>query len=223
MCGRFYLEAEMLALESEFDILDQGLDLSPRYNIAPSTNILTITQLDQKNQVEFMRWGLVPFWSKGIDPRYSMFNARAETLTSKPAFKKPFKRSRCLIPASGYYEWRTEAGVKQPYAIAREDGKLLALAGVWDSWHDDKTQINSCTIITKEACPQLADLHERMPVVISHDAYNDWLDPAIEDTDYLHNLLRYSDTMDFAYWPVSPAVNSPRHDTAELIKPLSEN
>lgn len=217
MCGRFYLQADILALESEFDIHDHGLELSPRYNIAPSTNILTIIQRDQQKQAEWMRWGLVPFWSKGIDPRYSMFNARAETLSSKPAFKNPFKRTRCVIPVSGYYEWRQASSGKQPYAIAREDGKVLALAGIWDTWHDDKITIQSCSIITQQATGSLATIHDRMPVVIQPAAYSHWLDPSLDNTDELTALLSEDNAIPFTFWPVSTAVNSPRNDGPDLI------
>ena len=155
MCGRFYLAASKEQIGQTFDVDLGQLKLQSCYNIAPSQQILTITQNQQKKQAQLMRWGLIPFWSQGIDSRYNMINARSESIQVKPAYQRPFKRTRCLIPASGYYEWKKEKEQKQPYCISRKDSGLMAFAGIWDSWKGPSETICSCSIVTTSAVPPL--------------------------------------------------------------------
>lgn len=221
MCGRFYLEADRQTLLSEFALSESTETVTPHYNITPAMNIDCIIQEDDQNRLVRMRWGLVPFWSKGIDPRYSMYNARAETLQTKPAFKKPYTRSRCLIPVSGYYEWHEASGRKNPYAITCHEQSIVALAGIWDRWHDEKVQIDSCAIITKEANPQLSCIHHRMPVSIHPMHYADWLNPNITDPDALEPIMFVNDSINLSYWAISSSVNSPKNNSVDLLQPAS--
>jgi putative SOS response-associated peptidase YedK len=152
---------------------DQQLIFEPRYNIPPTVDIPVIRFADGKRRLSMMRWGLLPPWTK--DPKKSplLNNARAETVAEKPSFRSAFKKRRCLIPASGFFEWKKEGQLKQPFYFSRPDDKPLAFAGLWETWND----IESCTIITTEANELMAPIHDRMPVVLGDNDYATWLDP----------------------------------------------
>lgn len=207
----------------------------PSYNVTPSRPVLALrVGSDGGRELTALRWGLIPGWSKGPDHRYSMINARAETVASKPAYRAAFKHRRCLIPAEGFYEWRTEGRAKQPYFIHRRDGAPMLFAGLWEQWQPpDGAPVLSCTIIVTAASRVIAPIHDRMPVVISAGAIAAWLDPAYSDSDGLQTLLRPPADPDQAPpppppadwdWmlhPVSPRVNSPRNDDPGLLEPLA--
>jgi len=221
MCGRFYLDENKIDIEQSFDVDLNQLDFQSRYNIAPTQQLLTITQDQQGKQARRMRWGLIPSWSNGIDSRYNMINARAESIHVKPAYRRPFKRSRCLIPASGYYEWKMEKEGKQPYCITRKDNELIAFAGIWDTWESKSDKIQSCSIITTHANQSLEAIHVRMPVIISAERFDSWLDPTIENEEKLRGFLEPFQVPDLIFWPISKAVNSPKNDYPEIINKLS--
>jgi putative SOS response-associated peptidase YedK len=162
-----------------------------------------------------LHWGLVPSWSKGLDKRYTMINARAETVASKPAYRAPFRRHRCLIPADGFYEWHEENG-KQPYYIRRVDKTPLAFAGLWDHWDDGEgDHIESCTIIVCAVNKLMRPIHERMPVILKADLFDAWLES--DDTDYMQALLQPYEETDLEMYPVSRKVNNPKNDYARLL------
>ncbi|MCA9086991.1 MAG: SOS response-associated peptidase, partial [Planctomycetaceae bacterium] len=157
-------------------------DLTPRYNVAPSQSVgvIRVTHAGHREFVA-LRWGLVPAWS--LEPRtaYSTFNARAETVADKPTYRHAFRRRRCLIPADGFYEWRTVGKRKQPYCIAPTDGQPFAFAGLWERWERDGTVVESCTIVVTTANATIAPLHDRMPVILARADEALWLDPALTD------------------------------------------
>lgn len=220
MCGRFvqYSDPEVYASRYDLDIL---CETKPRYNVAPTQEVLAVRRTcDGRRELAPLRWGLVPSWSKGPDSRWSMINARAETVHAKPAYRNAFRHRRCLIPAEGFYEWRqTDAG-KQPYLIRREDAAPFAMAGLWETWHGDEEQhIESCTIIVTSANELVGPIHDRMPVILPPQSHAAWLDPDNRDTDALTTMLAPTDPEGWTLHPVSRAVNSPRNDHPGLIAP----
>src|SRR5262249_23720667 len=166
MCGRFTLRSSAHALKEVFPLFD-GPDPEPRYNIAPTQEVLAVRQLPQAARPEFvrLRWGLIPHWADDPKVGYRMINARVETAASNPAFRTPFPQSRCLILADGFYEWKKTDGSKQPFYIRLKDDKPFAFAGLYDHWHKGEP-IDSCTILTTDANDLMQSLHDRMPVIL---------------------------------------------------------
>ena len=215
MCGRYSLTTPNPAqLRARFPI-GESIQLQPHYNIAPGTDVVAVTtDRDGAARGELLRWGLVPSWSKDSTGGFKMINARAETLMERSAYRLPFERFRCLIPADGFYEWQAVEGEKrkQPFHITRADGDLFAFAGLWSVWHRGQPdELRSCTIITTTPNELVAPLHDRMPVILPPEAEPVWLThdtpiPALEEL--LHGLP--SERM--AARPVGPAVNDVRID-----------
>lgn len=225
MCGRFGLShtwAEMLAA---YALTSAPLNLQPRFNIAPTQPVFAITSSSEGrgNIATHFQWGLVPSWAKDPAMGVKMINARAETVAEKPAFRAAFRRRRCLIPASGFYEWQTQkGGPKQPFWIAAADGGLLTFAGLWESWlSPDGGELQTCTIITTEANDALRPIHHRMPVILAPADFAAWLDVRDEThTAAASALLRSAPDEITAAQPVSTRVNNVRHDDARLIEPV---
>jgi putative SOS response-associated peptidase YedK len=222
MCGRFvqYSDPEIYARHFDAPTL---FDAKPRYNVAPTQQVLVVRTTDEgTRELVPLRWGLVPSWSQGPDSRYSMINARAETVDSKPAYRSAFKERRCLIPTEGFYEWKKMGPAKTPFLIRRKDSEPFGMAGLWETWHgkDDET-IESCTIIVTAANTLVRDLHDRMPVIIAPEDYAAWLDPENKDTDALRALLRPSEPTPWTLRRVSRKVNSPKNDGPELIESVA--
>lgn len=225
MCGRYFLEATLEEIEALVGPLAEADRLAPRYNIAP-TQPVPIVREDAlgERHLKLVHWGLVPSWSKGPDPRFSMINARAETLAEKPAYRAAYRYRRCLVPASGFYEWRpTGRGRKQPYAIARRDRAPLAMAGIWEHWMGaDGSELESCSIVVTAANATLAPIHERMPVILDPADFDHWLDRNHQHTADLDALLRPCPDDWLETWPVSRDVNNPQHDGRALIQPETD-
>ena len=209
MCGRFVLSSDGDRLADHY-----GLDTVPvfsgGYNVAPSA-LLPVVRLGPDKEAAVCHWGFIPHWVK--EPAVIPINARAETLTGKPYFRDAFKRRRCLVPANGYYEWRAENSRKQPYFIRMAGADLFSFAGLWSSWQGPDRPVESCVIITTSAKEELADIHDRMPVIIAPEDYDVWLEDGGQE------LLRPSAGEMEAY-PVSSRVNSPRNQGEALIQPL---
>ncbi len=223
MCGRFaqYSNPDDLALPFGLETVD--LDEPPRYNLAPTQPVLAVRLAadQQRRELVRLRWGLVPFWSKGPDSRYSMINARAETVASKPAYRAAFAKRRCLIPADAFYEWQPGSDGKQPYAIRREDRAPFAMAGLWEHWvGEDGAGIDSCTIIVTEANALLAPIHDRMPVILDPSDYGTWLSIDAEEQKALQRMLVPADPSGWEAYPISRAVNKPTNDAPELLAPV---
>ncbi len=219
MCGRFVQYSDPEVYAAEFD-LDTLCEATPRYNVAPTQAVLAV-RLSGEGRRELipLRWGLVPSWSKGPDNRYSMINARAETVATKPAYRNAFKHRRCLIPAEGFYEWKAEQSGKAPYLIRREDRAPFAMAGLWERWHDaGDNALETCTIIVTEANTLVRSIHDRMPVILPPADFAAWLDPENKYLDALSAMLKPIGPARWTMHPVSRKVNSPRNDGPELVE-----
>jgi putative SOS response-associated peptidase YedK len=221
MCGRFTLTTDLTTLKGVFYLQNNIFGYIPRYNIAPSQIVLAITGSPAGRNAHMMRWGLIPHWSRDIQPGYKMFNARAETIDKKPAFRESFHQRRCLIPADGFYEWKNTGGRKQPVRITIPGKPVFAFAGIWDSWFAPTGEkINSCSIITTSASEMIRAIHERMPVILgSEQEHRNWLESGREDI--LKSLLRPYDGAIEVY-RVPLLVNSTKLDGPGLIASLKE-
>jgi putative SOS response-associated peptidase YedK len=209
MCGRFTLAAPGEALAEEFDLEDVP-EVVPRYNIAPTQPVLVVRARRSGRRAEPMKWGIAYPPSRGRKPPL-LINARAETLGERPAWRDALWRRRCLIPADGFYEWKDEGDHKQPHLIARADGGPLALAGLWQPRFTPEGQ-PSCTIVTTRPLPPIADLHDRMPILLDRAAYALWLDEEAPRDDVVKLLLTPSLPHGMVARPVSTRVNNVAHD-----------
>ncbi len=223
MCGRFTLRLSPVELTEIFQLLREP-ENRPRYNIAPTQPVVVVVNDDGFREARPMRWGLIPSWSKDEKIGARLINARSETVAEKPSFRAAFKRRRCLIPADGFYEWKKlSAKAKQPYFIGMKNGDPFAFAGLWEQWTGpDEKPVESCTIITTEANELLADLHNRMPVILAEEDYDRWLDPKVQDADALQSLMVPYPAKEMHTYPVSTLVNSPKNDVAECVKSVED-
>lgn len=224
MCGRFNLitDAKALAdfLELAEDILT-GVPLAPRYNIAPSQNILCVLSPQSGHRiVSMMQWGLVPFWARDPKMGSRMINAKAETVAIKPAFRAAFRSRRCLIPATGFYEWQRQPDRRQPYMVRARSGGLFAMAGLWERWGKDEATLETTCILTRAANDVVQAVHERMPLILPPESFALWLNPEVRDVSELQPLLE-SDIGDLEAFPVSTKVNNPQNDQADVTWPLT--
>ncbi len=220
MCGRYTL-VEVNGLQRRFALEEALPDAPARYNVAP-TQTLPVVVRHSPNHLEWMRWGLVPFWAKDPTIGSRMINARAETVAEKPAFRNAFRSRRCLVPASGFYEWKREANGKTPYYIHLPNAPLFAFAGLHETWRDAQgTAMQTYTIITTAANDLMAPLHDRMPVILHEEDEDLWLDPDATEPERLLPLLRPYPAKAMAAYPVAPIVNSPRNDAATLLEPAA--
>jgi putative SOS response-associated peptidase YedK len=231
MCGRFVQVSSPELLIDQFGV-DEAPDppLPGSYNVAPRAAVYAVRDRvvddDRRRYLSELRWGLIPSWAK--DPKIGdrMINARAETVTDAPAYKRAFERHRCLLPADGFYEWQGQGKGrrKQPMFVHRRDGQPMALAGLWAAWRDrsdaDADWLRTCVIITTDANQTLAPIHDRMPVVLDERHWEEWLDPNAQDLGSLQRLLVPApDDLVVAY-PVSPLVNKADNDGPELVEPF---
>lgn len=216
MCGRFNLLVAPAQLQQHFQ-LNRLRDYEPRYNIAPGQKILSIVQLeDGSYKAVYLWWGLVPSWAKERNIGHRLINARAETIAEKPSFRAAFQKRRCLIAATGFYEWRQTDHGKQAYHIARPNRSLFALAGLWEHWEQGGETIYSCTIITTGANELIQPIHQRMPVILATDQYRTWLNPDSRQAD-LQQLLGIDSYDGLTVNPVSDWVNNPAHDDKNCL------
>ena len=225
MCGRITLSTDKDDLQSRWGFIDPSgvLDLiKPRYNIAPSQNSPTLMVKEDRRVLVMMRWGLVPFWAKEPSIGYKMINAKSETLTEKPSFRKPFKEKRCLVLADGFYEWeKTDKKNKVPYRFVLKNRQPFAFAGLWDVWKTPEGDtLLSFTIITTRANELMERIHDRMPVILNEKDEAKWLDPEFKDTDKLSSLLQPYPSEQMVAYKVSTIVNSPKNDTPSCIEPV---
>lgn len=221
MCGRYSLTTAPEAMRRLFATTGALPNYPARFNIAP-TQTAPVVRLDAagSRELALLRWGLVPSWSKGMDRRFSMINARAETVATKPAYRGPFRDRRCLVPADGFYEWKSEGGAKQPYRFTLKDGGLFAFAGLWDRWQDPTGgTVESYTIIVTTANELVRAVHDRMPVILDSAARDRWLDPQAKPAE-LTGLLKALPVETMTSTRVSRRVNSPANDDAACIEPI---
>uniref|UniRef100_A0A7C2NT10 Abasic site processing protein n=1 Tax=Schlesneria paludicola TaxID=360056 RepID=A0A7C2NT10_9PLAN len=223
MCGRFNLRLSPGELQ-EFFSLFRVPEFPVRYNIAPTQEVVSIRHDDQSRRVaEFLKWGLVPQWAKDPSIGNRLLNARSESVAEKPAFRNAFRRRRCIVPASGYYEWpETKSQVKQPWHFYRKTGEPLALAGLWERWMSPTGQtLETCSLLTTEPNPFVAHWHDRMPVLLSDDQIDAWLDPSLTDVSALQRFLVPCPDDWLAADAVSTFVNSSRHEGPECLSPVA--
>lgn len=220
MCGRFVQYSDPEVYASQFE-LESICDARPRYNLAPTQSVLAIrVSGGGTRELVPLRWGLVPSWSKGPDSRFSMINARAETVATKPAYRNAFRHRRCLVPTEGFYEWKTENGVKTPFLFRLRDALPFAMAGLWETWQGQNgDEIQSCVILVTDANQLVRGIHDRMPVVLPSASYSTWLDPENTDAGALLAMLVPADPEPWTRLGVSSRVNSVRNDGPELIEP----
>ncbi len=219
MCGRFTLSSKARILAEYFGI-ELQYELKPRYNIAPSQEILVIRQLpESKPDFCLMRWGLVPCWQKEEEIGTKWINARCESIHEKPLFKKLFQQKRCLIIADGFYEWQATHRLKIPYFINKKDHQPFAIAGLWDHWENKEGKsIDSCLLLTTDANPEVKSIHHRMPVILQKAQYSTWLNQENTKIEMLKSLLRPYLPQDLISHQVSTYVNSPKNDTTQCVE-----
>ena len=227
MCGRMTQTTDPAVVARIFDAEvhadPEAADTQPRYNVAPTSQLTIVRQrVETGRRVEPVRWGLIPSFARDAKGSARLINARAETVASSPAFRTSFRSRRCIVPSDGFYEWRRTGGPKQPFFLHPPDGAVLAMAGVWAAWKDPATGlwVPSAAVITTDANRVVAAIHDRMPVLLPREAWDDWLDPATDDTDFLLSLLvpAPDDVLDM--YPVSARVNDVRNDDPGLIVPV---
>jgi putative SOS response-associated peptidase YedK len=237
MCGRFVSSSPPDELARYFDVEKvEESALEPSYNVAPSNDVYVVVESGGVRRLDTFHWGLIPFWAKDPSAGNKMINARAETVAEKNAYKHALKKRRCIIPADGFYEWKKIPGqkAKQPYFIHRADGEPMAFAGLWEVWRPKKSEeegtgesdesdngiIRSCTIITGQPNEKVADIHDRMPVMLPPTAWEQWLDPENDNLETLGKLFVPAPASLIAVHPVSTAVNNVRSKGAELADPF---
>jgi putative SOS response-associated peptidase YedK len=221
MCGRFVADIFPGLLGTIYN-LTAVPQLPPRYNIAPSQDVAAVRESTTgKRELVLLRWGLVPHWAKDASIGTKMINARSETAADKPSFREALRRRRCVIPASGFYEWQRDGKQKIPHYIHPRDGGVLSFAGLWEPWQaPDGAPFESCTILTTRANQLLAGLHERMPVILGADVLDRWLDRQLTDPHHLADLFRPCPAERLTEHVVSSRVNRPGFDGSECIAPL---
>jgi putative SOS response-associated peptidase YedK len=226
MCGRFNLRTPAAQLAAFFDIVfDPPLQaaLAPRFNIAPSQPVLIVRGQAGRNAATLVCWGLVPGWAKDPAIGNRMINARGETVAEKPSFRAAFRHRRCLVPATGFYEWQRIGGQhKQPWHIHHPDNRPLAFAGIWENWEGpDGSSLQTCAIITTEANSRMAPIHHRMPVILRPDDFATWLDPRSDHHDQLESLLVPCPDETLVTSPIDTWVNRPANEGPDCLRPAS--
>src|SRR3569623_1132848 len=226
MCGRFTRSKDYFSHHADQRaFLDQlGLDFSapiaPSYNVAPTQQIAAVRAGENdKHEPVTLRWGLVPGWADDLSIGSRMINARADTVATKPAYRNAFKKRRCLIVADGFYEWQKTGKAKHPFLVRLKGGKPFCFAGLWERWNKGEAPVETCTIITTDANKLMEPIHDRMPVILPPDAYNLWLDVAVQEPERLMPLLRPYADAELEALPVSTLVNSPKNNSPECVEP----
>jgi putative SOS response-associated peptidase YedK len=231
MCGRYTSKKNPVDIAEEFHAANLVPDdRTPDFNVAPTREVPVVRaqkpaddaehdqRLGERRELVRMKWGLVPFWAKDPKTGGRMFNARVETVASKPAYRSAVKRRRCIVPADGYYEWKKlDGGKKQPYYMTPQDGSSLALAGLWEIWGEDENRLTTFTIITTASAGHLEEIHDRMPFLLPPTAWEQWLDPSVEDVQTLleHPDLARADALELR--PIGPDVGKVSNNRPDLI------
>ncbi len=218
MCGRFQLSVKGKEISERFNVEVFNEMYSPSYNCAPSQTLPVITN-SRRDVLSFFRWGYIPPGANLSKPGLGLINARSETISEKPAFKKAFITHRCLIPSNGFYEWRT--GDKVPFRIFLKNEPLFSMAGIWSAWTDSNNNIiNTFSIITTRANNKMSKIHHRMPVILTQEKEKEWL--TINDEGFLKNLLAPIGNEKIDFYRISKKINSPKNNDAGVIAPESE-
>ena len=214
MCGRYALTSPPAVIAERFG-LAWAPDVPPHYNIAPGQTIPVVREMEQGRELTFLKWGLIPSWAKDATIGMKLINARGETLADKPAFRSAYRQRRCLVPADVFYEWKTVAGRKRPYCIRLRDEGPFGMAGLWEHWKDPNGQtVESCTIVTVDANALIAELHDRMPLIVAPGGYEAWLGAGAQE------LPAAVPAQEMRYYPVSPLVSNARNDVPACLAPI---
>ncbi len=221
MCGRFSLTiSSMDELINRFHALPCPMGLTPHYNLAPSQETLTIVNWQNKRQIIPMKWGLIPYWTKNKSKPYPLINVRSESLIEKPIFKTYYEKQRCLIPADGFFEWRTEGAGKIPFRVVVKSEKVFAFAGLWEKVKlSDGSQLNCFTLLTTEANRLVYPIHDRMPVILTKEGEEVWLNPTQLNINEIKPFLIPYSAEDMEVFQVSKEVNSVKNDNPKCIIP----
>lgn len=224
MCGRFALSAKTKQIEKLVPGLKSEVEVTPRYNIAPSQNILSVLNT-KSTSIQYIKWGLIPFWSKDEKIGSKLINARIETLQKKPSFRYSLKSKRCIIFADGFYEWdKNSSNKKLPYFISLKSQEPFAFAGLWDSWkNSDDIVIQSGTIITTKANELMNGIHSRMPVILQNDMILEWLSNEKFDMKLIEKLMEPYSSDKMEMYMVSTMVNNPVNDNPSCTNRFNEN
>lgn len=219
MCARYNLRMTPQKLAQIFDTVRE-IEFRQRFNISPTQTVVAIRQEEGKRVPVNMRWGLVPMWSKGPKAGPPLINARGETVAEKPAFRTAFKKRRCLIPATGFYEWKTEGKAKFPFNIHLLEDEPFAFAGLWECWRGGSEPLESCTIVTTEAAGEMTKLHDRQPVILPREEWGVWHDPDLQEAEAVHALIRPWEGS-LLFDAVDPAINNSRNEGEQFFKPMN--
>ena len=213
MCGRYALTSPPAVIAERFHLLWTP-EVAPHYNIAPSQTIPVVRETAQGRALAFLKWGLIPSWAKEASIGMKLINARSESLADKPAFRNAYRHRHCLVPADAFYEWKPVAGRKQPYCIRLRDAGPFGMAGLWERWKDPHGEwVESCTIVTVDANPLVAPLHDRMPLIVAPEAYDAWL--SAESAE----LPPAVPAQAMQAYPVSPLVSNAKNDVPACLDP----
>jgi len=218
MCARYNLRISPQRLAEIFHTVRQ-LEFVHRYNISPTQTVVAIREEGGQRVPVPMRWGLVPSWGKGPKEGPPHIIARGETVATNGMFRTPFRRQRCLIPATGFYEWEHRGKEKLPYNIHLPNDEPFAFAGIWDRWKGEGDPLDSCAIVTTDATGEMTRLKDREPVILRPDEWDVWLDPDLKESDPLQALIRPW-TGERVFQPVSPAINNSRNEGKQFFQPL---
>jgi putative SOS response-associated peptidase YedK len=212
MCGRYALAASAPDLAAWFHI-NNTLPFGPRINVAPTMEVPVVRErLAGGRELVALRWGLIPYWAEDAKIGYRLINARSESAADKPSFREPFIKRRCLVPATGFYEWKKAGRLREPFFIHPREGKLMAFAGLWDQWRDPEgKEIQSCTILTTAANELVRPIHDRMPAIIPSQLYDRWLDPRAQDAASVKPMLAPYPNEELQITPADPAINSAKY------------
>ncbi len=223
MCGRYTLLADELKIKSRFQ-LEQVIDnYYPSYNIAPGQQVLAIIYDGEKRRAGYIKWGLVPFWSKDAKIGNKMINARSETIHEKPSFKHLLLRKRCLIIADSFYEWQKTSDGKVPQRIQLADRELFAFAGLWDKWDKGNEPLFTCTMLTKDANEFMSGIHHRMPIILPKSEESTWLEKDFDNRKDVHSYIQSLSAESMKAYPVSTYVNYVKNNDEGCIQPVAVN
>jgi putative SOS response-associated peptidase YedK len=223
MCGRYTLD-DVEDLRERFNLTAELRGVTPNYNAAPGQYMPIITKKVDGNQEDVMRWGLIPSWTKDIKIGYKLINTVSETAFDKPIWRSAITHYRCLVPSTGFYEWKldAESKTKRPFFIHPKDQELFAFAGLWSTWKDvEKKEIKSFSILTTQPNREMAVIHNRMPVILRPDEESTWLDPSLTDRGVIEKILHPYQDNGLDIHEVSRDVNSPKNNRADLVKPVT--
>jgi putative SOS response-associated peptidase YedK len=221
MCGRYAVTSAPEAIRTLFGYAEQP-DFPPRYNVAPTQPIAIVRMVDGRRQFALVRWGLLPSWVQDPKNFSLLINARGESVMDKPAFKAAMKYRRCLVPANGFYDWKASATRRQPYCVRAKSRQPLAFAGLWETWTGPNgEELETAAIVTTRANRALADIHDRMPVIVPPDAFDLWLNCNAVDAETAGTLIAPAPEDLLEAYEVSSAVNRTANDHAQLVEPNS--